>query len=333
MKIYILSGRSEKSRNASWQIVYEWEDIISEKTGVLIKNLTKSLRIWYSILNKLKLFSVANLSLKRDIYIYYCSVTTSSPTAYWNKHFIPVLIDFWLQDDDIEKFCKNIRRVPLLLVTSREVYNKLKDICPVPIEHWPLSLPDQYSFIRTTNYEKKYDFSFIGRPDPFFFFFLDEYCKRHPDFIYVQNHGDKGRRYYSDNKGRFIATDNGRESYWDMIRKTKITCYTTPGYDEAKKGANGYNQVTPRVFEMLCGGCHVIGHYPMSDDVLWYRLERIVPNVTNYVEFESVLERMLNESVDISRVKCFMESHYTSQRAVSLIDILKKHKILKKVTA
>ena len=326
-KVYILSGRNEKSRNASWQIVYEWEDIISKNAHIPIKYQTRFLRILHSIFNKLKLFSIANLSFGNNIFIHFCSITTPLPSTYWNKNVIPVLIDFWLQDKDIETFCKNIRKIPLLLVTSREVYNKLKDKCLVPIEHWPLSLPDQYSIKKTTNYEKEYDFSFIGRPDPFFIRMIDEYCKRHPGFIYIQNHGDKGERYYCDNNGKFIARDNGRTSYLDMIKKTRITCYTTPGYDEAKKGANGYNQVTPRVFEMLCGGCFVIGHYPMSDDVMWYQLDKVVPNVNNYIEFESMLEKMLNTNLNISCVKRFMAHHYTSQRVGLLIDILKKHKI------
>lgn len=74
-----------------------------------------------------------------------------------------------------------------------------------------------------------------------------------------------------------------------MIQKTKISCYTTPGIDESKKETSNFNQVTPRLFEMLCNQCHVIGHYPNSYDTNWYNLNSIVPNVDSYNDFENGL--------------------------------------------
>lgn len=63
---------------------------------------------------------------------------------------------------------------------------------------------------------------------------LEKYASLHPDFEYIINNGDINNRKYVTNTGRFIAKDTGRTSYLDMIKHTKISCYATPGIDEAK---------------------------------------------------------------------------------------------------
>lgn len=325
MKFSILSGRNLPNRNASWQIVYEWENIVSETIGLRLEKETAFHSKFFAVLKKFNLQSLANFDFNNSKKLYFLSITNTDWSPYYNHNTIPVVIDFWLKDEQIPSFYKVIKKVPLLLVTSREVYNKLKPNCPVPIEHWPLSFPDYYKIQPSMTFDKKYDFSFIGRPNPFFVRLLDKYCETHPSFSYIMNFGEKGDRYYATNRGEFVAKDEGRQSYLDMISKTKISCYTTPGVDEAKKGANGYNQVTPRVFEMLCNGCHVIGHYPMSDDVVWYDLPTIVPCINTYEEFEKALNAALSNSIDINKVCEFMDKHYTSKRALQIKEIFNNH--------
>ena len=109
---------------------------------------------------------------------------------------------------------------------------------------------------------------------------LEKYASLHPDFEYIINNGDINNRKYVTNTGRFIAKDTGRTSYLDMIKHTKISCYATPGIDEAKRETITFNQVTPRLFEMLCNGCMVIGHYPLSADTIWYNLSSVVPQLS-----------------------------------------------------
>ncbi len=129
------------------------------------------------------------------------------------------------------------------------------------------------------------------------------------------------------NKGKVVAEDTGRDSYLSMIQKTKISCYTTPGIDESKKETSNFNQVTPRLFEMLCNQCHVIGHYPNSYDTNWYNLNSIVPNVDSYNDFEKWLDYFRTHEFDIQKGITFMDKHYTSSRVKSLIDICNKYSI------
>ena len=102
-----------------------------------------------------------------------------------NKFTIPVIIDFWLKEEQLPAFYVAYKEVPLILLTNLEVYEFLKQHkCPIPIEHWALSYPDKYS-ISNKRLEKEYEFCFIGRPNPFFVRLLDKYCSTHPDFYTI----------------------------------------------------------------------------------------------------------------------------------------------------
>ena len=316
--------------DASWKIVYEWEDIISKKCNIpIVSTKPKIKRFIYGLLNRLSFYGLTNFfSSSCKLRLYYLSVCNTKPDSFLTKSVIPVIIDFWLKDNELEAFFQKFKNVPLILCTNREVYEKLKaNNSPIPVEHWGLSFPDIYALERDENYPKEYEFCIFGRPNPFFIRLLDKYCETHSDFTYILNNGNINNRQYINNRGEYITSDNGRQSYIDMIRKTKISCYSTPGIDESKHGANGYNQVTPRVFEMLCNGCFVIGHYPQNADTVWYKLNTIVPNVDTYEEFEKILDNMRVSELDIKNVKKFMHNHYTSYRSIELKKILEEYGI------
>lgn len=326
MKLTSISSYRNRYKGGAWEIVYEWEDIISKQLSLPVITPNNKLR---RVFEKLGICNIYDSIFVNNGYtLYFLSVNVNTPNTFLGRRTIPVIIDFWLKDSELPLFFDMYRNVPLILVTSREVYDKLKqNNCPLIVEHWPLSYPDQYAFTRKENYKKEYDFCIFGRPNPFFIRLLNKYSEEYPNFRYIVNKGQIPNRYYIDNRGDIIAEDKGRESYLDMIKKTKISCYSTPGIDEAKEETNDYNQVTPRVFEMLCNGCYVIGHYPQSSDVVWYHLDEVVPNVNSYEEFKETLNVMLSSDLDIVAVKRFMDNHYTSKRIPLLIEILSKYSI------
>lgn len=314
----------------SFNIVFEWEDIIAKELGLNIRKPGEwAYALFYWRIETFHLTSIYNKILKKkDLSLQFIMQAGTRPISLINKNTIPVIIDFWLEEKDLDAFYKAYRNVPLILVTNREVYDFLKEnSCPLPVEHWALSFPDQYALSPHHTANKEYDFCIFGRPNPFFIRLLEEYCHRHPEFKYIRNNGDINHRQYIDNRGNVIAEDAGRESYLEMIRRTKISCYTTPGIDEAKSQTTRYNQVTPRLFEMLCNGCQVIGHYPDTADVNWYGIRKIVPNVNSYEEFETALDKLRTEDFHYEDVHQFMQKHYTSSRIPQLIDILKKYNI------
>lgn len=328
-KLTAIQSCRKTAKYPSFKIVYEWEDILSKVLGLQIKSDSEWWNKYYRRFENNGLVGLYNAVLpQKDLHLDFIMTASTKRICRVNKNTIPVIIDFWLKDNELDEFINAYKDVPLLLLTNLEVYELLRQHkCPIPIEHWPLSYPDQYALTGDENYEKVYDFCLFGRPNPFFIRFQEEYARRHPDFVYLKTVGTESNREYYTNKGEFVCKDTGRASYLEMIHKTRISCYTTPGIDEGKKAPAMFNQVTPRLFEMLCGGCQVIGHYPNSSDVQWYKLSSIVPNVDNYEEFERVLDYMRAHPLDIQQIKQFMAHHYTSERAKMLIEILNKHDI------
>lgn len=319
---------STNARQPSWQILKEWEEVLSESTKLPIYKDSRLMRFIKSNLNNWGLTSLYKaLFIRKNLGLRFIMNAQDIKVCDVNKYTIPVIVDFWLKEERLHDFYEAYKDVPLILVTNLEVYEFLKrNKCPIPVEHWALSYPDKYA-MSERRLIKEYDFCFIGRPNPFFIRFLDKYCLTHPDFCYIRNNGNINNRQYIDNKGNVIAEDKGRDSYLYMIQKTKISCYTTPGIDESKIETSNFNQVTPRLFEMLCNQCHVIGHYPHSFDTVWYELDSIIPNVESYEEFEKWLDYYRVHDFDIKKGSIYMKKHYTSSRVKPLRDICKKYDI------
>lgn len=323
----IISQRGYYPNLPSFKIVYEWEDILSEKLGL---NICKEHSFKYKFYRRFEnngLVELYHRFVPRHISIRlrFVMQAQARKLCILDCNTIPVIIDFWLKEAELKEFYAAYRHCPLVLITSAEVYDFLKKHdCPLPIKHWPLSYPDIYRMTPDCIKDKKYEFCVFGRPNPFFIRLLDEYCKNHPDFTYIHSGGDIEHRVFINHKGEVVMKDTGRQSYLEMIRKTKISCYTTPGIDEAKKETGQFNQVTPRLFEMLTNGCQVIGHYTDNPDTRYYQLQDIVPNVNNYAEFEQGLDKFRKEPFDYAKISGYMEKQYTSTRAEMLKGILSK---------
>ena len=324
----IISIRRRKNlKTRSWDIVFEWEDIIADRLGIVIKDESSS--FLSIVLQKLHLYKfVANLVKSKNLYLRFVTDVKLIPGRYASPNMIPIIIDFWYEKEEINKFIEYFKFVPLLFVTNKEVQSLLSVYkCPFKVEHFPLSLPDQYRLTKDSLANKEYEFCFVGRIDKFFMGLVEEYAAKHEDFEYVYSKGISVNREFWTNKGKFLGKDAGRESYINFLRKTKISCYSTPGMDATKKAK--YNQVTPRLLEMLANGCQVIGHYPDSEDVLWYDLSSVVPNVTNYKSFEHVLDDMRQQTFNFENISDFLSNHYTSNSAQLLYEALEKHCLLK----
>ena len=328
-KLSAIYSQRSFSKYPSFQIVYEWEDILAERLGLRILAPGEVHNIIHRRFENNGLVGLYNALLPAsDLKLHFIMEAEDRRQCNYNKNTIPVIIDFWLDESRLPGFYDAFKNVPLMLVTSREVYEfLLAHNCPIPVEHWALSYPDQYAFRESCLENKKYDFVFFGRPNPFFVRYVERYASEHKDFVYILNNGNIDDRKYFDNEGNVVATDCGRQSYLDMIRSARITCYSTPGIDESKSITNAFNQVTPRVFEFLCNGCKVIGHYSDNPDTRWYNLSSVVPNVDTYKEFETVLDAMRTGSFESPSVSAFMQKHYTSVRANELIQILRRHMI------
>ena len=150
----------------SYHLVYEWEDIISEKLNIPIKKIGIHKRILYGLIKKLKIqrtyFSFRNKLRKPHGYYLYHVMSAANPYMLsHNNNVIPIIIDFFLKKEDLALFYERFNSCKCLLVTSLEVVDFLtQNDCPIPFFHFPLSLPDKYKLERC---EKKYQILLAGR--------------------------------------------------------------------------------------------------------------------------------------------------------------------------
>jgi hypothetical protein len=332
--VAVKSERNIVREAPAHKILYEWEDIISSQLKIPIKSellfWARADRFLERKSKILKSFVHKSLPKSRNLKLKFVMQADAMFHFAIDKNTIPVIIDYWLDETQLSSFFEAYKQCPLVLVTSAEVFEDLKsNNCPFPIEHWPLSIPDQHQINEKLSYDKKYEFCFLGRPNPYFKRYLDRYSIENKDFSYIITSTSERQREYKTNNGRFVMKDTGRESYLSIIRASKITCYTTPGIDESKKVTGFFNQVTPRVFEMISGGCYVVGHYTDNPDTRFYELDKTVPNIESYEDFKYWLEKYRNlPPRDLSECKDYLSKHLTSKRVPLLKSILEKHQII-----
>ena len=228
-----------------------------------------------------------------------------------------------MKDEDLGLFEKQYSRHKIVFVTSKEVYDRLHSLnCKLNIQHLPLSLSDKYKISKDTRYEKEFDLVLMGRQNPVLLGFLEQYIKKHPDFYYVyrvENERSFEKKFiYKTNRGEVIGDIVDREQYFDLMRKARIGLYSTPGTDDTSGRTNGFSQVTPRLFEYLSCGCHVIARYINNSDTQFYGLDKYWPSITTYDDFERAMDLARSTEPDMRLYSDFLSKHYTSVRAKQL---------------
>ncbi|MDL2323269.1 glycosyltransferase family 1 protein [Bacteroidales bacterium OttesenSCG-928-A17] len=242
------------------------------------------------------------------------------------SNVLPIIIDYWLSEEQYEEFCNYYSSTKCLLITSKEVYTYLlsKNI-PIPIKHFPLSIPDDNVSADYLHCPKEFDFLFAGRRDPVFWEYMKLYEKEHPEIEYLYQELEEQKPVYISNKrGKLEGDFFSREGYLNLLRKSRITFYATPGMDKTKN-ANGFNQVTPRFLELLASGCLVMGRYIENPDTEFYELNKYCPLVETYDDFKSTLNLFFDREWSanhISHYYTYLQKHITSTRTPILKQIL-----------
>ena len=312
-----------------WQIVYEWEDCLSKQLKApLLHNLFASCHIrwlWGKITGaEATVPTTSKLALAFVMRPYYLDDNIAG-----KKNIIPAIIDYWLQSDaDVKVFEEKYRNNPAVLISSKQAFDFLKSKqVDVNLFHWPLSLPDKYAF---QPHEKQYDCVLAGRPSTVLKQWMLRYSENHPDFTYVYNDRVAGRNMlnYVTSKGEVIGNSfSSRQTFFELLQLSRVGLYSTPSIDKDKQlfnglDSNGYDQVTPRLFEYIAAGCHVLARYPSNSDTEFFNLSSIAPHISTYEEFESRMNFARTNPVDSRTYTEWLSHHYTSVRAKMLEVIL-----------
>ena len=329
-----MKTESNKKKHC-FDIVFEWEDILSKELSSEILTRSplefsfdeKARKIYQKFRIPIyRLFQLADVKRGKNILMFDAS-TKRQDGIYNSFRYIPCIIDYFLDEKGYLQFLKAYKKNPLVLISSKEVYDALVEKkCPLNIDFFPLSIPDYYK--TEVVYKKEYDLIIAGRINPLLAEYVEKYEKDYPKMqIIKRKYVDDHFVYFNSATGEDVGFGDSREEYNELLQKSKIALYTTPGMDETRTDANGWNQVTPRFLEEIVAQCHIIARYPKNADTDWYEMDKICHNIVSYEDFVETMIRYLVTEVDLDLYRSYLEKHYTSKRADLLKQIAGKNSI------
>jgi len=310
--------------------VYEWEDILSSDLNIPITNINKK-STFYGRINKYHLALFIQLfdkifNSKKKSHLYFEMAASLNYSISSRINVIPVIIDFYLKEEDLPTFYKLHRNNICILVSSMEVYTFLvQHKCPIRLYHFPLSIADTYALKKDNKFAKKYDIVLPGRQNNILLSFFEKYKLKYPDLHYVYCKLVDGKFIYVSNKDGVLGDFRSRAEYMKLLQLSRISLYATPGMDEGSTRTNGFDQVTPRFLELISSGCFVAGRYSKNPDTDYFELNKFCSSIDSYEVFENSVNNYLKAvEIDYSIHYAYMQNHYTSQRSKLLNDILNR---------
>jgi hypothetical protein len=314
----------------SWDLVYEWEDTFQEEQNLSLYYASRYERYIDKLLKITKCYnSYLSVFSEKNTYNFMWEMIGKT-YAHWNNRpdVIPCIIDFFLNKDQLDDFLLAYKRNPLILISSKEAFAFLKNNnFPKPIYHFPLSISDKYRINLDFPNEKKYDLVLMGRQNLVLTEYLNIYKAKKQDFIYVYRKQEGNKFLYYTSDGKFLGNISTREEYLNLMRKSKIGFYSTPGIDGGEERTQGFNQVTPRFLELIACGCHIIARYKENPDTDFYELNQFSPHIDSFESFERAMDIARTTSPDLLRYANYLEKHYTSTRVALLKEILNKNNL------
>jgi len=307
----------------SWDLVYEWEDVLREALHTeffyprrLVLGGKDIGRKLYELTN----FNINSIFQRGRKCFAYEMKATKKKSLLNLKGMTICIIDFFLRESELAAFFNAYKNTDAIYVSSREVYEFLKkNGYGNAVGHMPLTISDKYKITPNTTFNKEFDIALVGRQNPVLKEFLDRYMKGHNLRVAYRGKLENGNFPYYTTDGEFIGNVNTRQDYINLIRKSRIGLYTTPGIDGGEQRTNGFNQVTPRFLELIASGCHVLAKYAPNPDTKYFELDDMASSVRSYEDFEKAMDKALNESVNMKKYSDYLAKHYTS----TIVDMIK----------
>lgn len=324
MKIRAVLSRRQYKTWRSWHLVYEWEDVIREKLNIPLlpyfdEFLYRKYGKYYKRIPIQLVWCIPSLVFEM--------LPMKRKTPHFNNRFVvPCIIDWYLKtDDELNAFYERYSKNKLVIVTSKQVFKYLSTIeTPIRFGHLPLSLPDKYRITPEMRFDKDLDVVLMGRQNPVLLQWLYQYRETHPGLKIVTSKREADNYDYYTLEGEFIANATSREQCMNLMKRSRVSLYSTKAIDDdyTDYNTNGFNQVTPRFFECLATGNHVIARYKENEDTDYFEVKSVCPNTDSYESFEEQMDYALSHPVDMKFYSEYLEKHYTSTRVELLRELL-----------
>lgn len=302
-----------------YHILFEWEDALKESLNIPIKKINPVHKLVLQRMNKTG--TIIN-NLHTDYYIAFL-MNVESIKIYSGYNVIPIFCDVFSYT--AEKLYYATRSCEIFYVTSYGMYEYLieKFNC-ANVRYIPLTCPDSYIKNFELNYQdypiqkRIIDVLQYGRRNEKLHSWMLTYVERHPETEYVYRHGNYKKTVYVSTKCKTMKKASSRKNFNELIHSSKIVFVSARGKDE-KEGELKLDFVTPRIFEAIAAGCHVIGRYSDNKEKEIYGLEPICKIPDSYEEFEEYIGKLLRkETVNKDMYIEFLNKNKTSVRFINL---------------
>ncbi|MEN9919254.1 MAG: hypothetical protein RL662_1690 [Bacteroidota bacterium] len=338
MKIVNIISDRKRASWVSYQLIFEWEDKLSELLDVpvihnKINKINFKRHLLYTLKEKAQFVTYSILGKKSKSFSLYFQLLVHTNVLipmHKRKETIPVIVDGFIEEKALPEFYKKFRGFPIVLISSIETYNLLKTKnCPLNIGYWGLSLSDDYKLDKNILYPKSFDVVLIGRQNHILQEFLEKYILENPEKeveVITADHSNPERLACMSSKTGEIGVINDRASYMDILKQCKIALYATPDIDGDEKSrmrTKGFNPVTPKYLELLASQTKILARYPDTIETRLYELDKVSPHIETYEHFEEIMNDSLKDKpVDLNLYSSILAKHYTSVRAEELTKIV-----------
>jgi hypothetical protein len=313
----IISNRRYKTQ-PYWQIVHEWEDVLSEELDLRLVSPGKSLpeRLLSAVSANPILRQVGMCLRGRSRHPARALVFHMTPRERVPLGEVPIIIDFWKSKYPGDVFSA-YKHCPLVYLSSLEATRHLQaDGCPINIRYLAPSLPDIHRPAGMS--EKTFDIIQAGRDNSVLNDYMSRLLAERADIEYVTRQSVSGRLHYVSNKRGDLGIFESRQQYFDLLRKSRVALYASPGVDEGLQQTGGFSPITPRLLEMVASHCLVAARYVSNADSEYFALEEVCPTIGGYSQFKALVCDYLyrgDSHPAYSKYPAFLDRHYTSRRA------------------
>lgn len=296
--IKILTER-KYNKGMSRQVVYEWEDDISNELSVPFVYMDSyKMHPVARAFRKLHIRKSIVWETDKDALIFFAmNIDLLRIVAWSTPNVIPILLDVTL--DEIDELYELTMNLPIFWVTAMKIKEALLKkhpgckVCYIPQmasdKHLQDSLNKEISLIQ------------FGRRNPVLHEFAVKYVDAHKgtSYLYRCDVPTEGMERRKDGISEKFGVVGERKEFVSLLQKSTICLCSTPLMDNTRNFGEGVDFLTARWYEAVMSRCFIVARASeiVAPELEATGLTQLVSNIASYDIFEKACDRYLSERI------------------------------------